>query len=813
MSKTFFLNAKELSIKGVDKEENITIEGYANTTETDRTGDIIDASAWEKGVTNYRKNPVLLYQHDHSKPIGKVTSISIDSKGLQIQAVISKAAEDLYKVISLVKDGVLKSFSVGFLVKEAKYDRALDATRILGVDLLEISVVSVPANQSSLFSIRKSFDKPEEFDQFLKEIKAEIVEPIKVEEELTLLNVEVGSYIKLNSITERFKVIKKPTSQSTVLKLQEVDINNNLMSSILDIDISKNPQIINEWDRKSGWDLIVVYDDIVSLNDEIRQTIKTVYNSKIKTDLTKIGELHNTENCVGNQQLLNKLYNLTVINQDNWSDSHYLAAKQLLKRIDLLEKLPANGDRDLQLALFGISIPSKEIIKMAEQQVEEVEVIVPEKKTSVVTVSAPQVQKLVEETGKKMVEMATEETKVDPSAAKIKEMADAIEELKGQIKTNREQVTAFNNAKLHFTEQNNKQSQFNTRDMANAVLLASAMGRRVEDTKYGAKIKAVVTGDANLMEAFSTDVYTEMQQQLVVAPMFKRIQVQQKTFRVPVADEDIVDMVAQFPSGTFTDSSTSTSTLAISAQNTISSVAFTPHKFMVKTHLAKDEEEDTVLPLVEFLRQSATRRLARSIDKAILRGDGTLSSFSSSNTLTAGGDYTSVIKGIVPLANAVSALVVTTGATGTKFNPAHIASARLAMGRYGLTLGENLVLMTTIEGYNNLVTNTDFQTVDKFGSQATYLTGSVGAVYGIPVVITEFLDVVGGATRSLAALVYKPMFMIAERRAMELESEYLPAQQVTAMYLSTRIDFHALTTVGSAALSSRYSGAASIKTT
>ena len=45
---------------------------------------------------------------------------------------------------------------------------------------------------------------------------------------------------------------------------------------------------------------------------------------------------------------------------------------------------------------------------------------------------------------------------------------------------------------------------------------------------------------------------------------------------------------------------------------------------------------------------------------------------------------------------------------------------------------------------------------------------------------------------------------------MEIESEYLPQQQVTAMYLSTRMDFKALTTVSDAALSAKYSYASLI---
>jgi hypothetical protein len=75
------------------------------------------------------------------------------------------------------------------------------------------------------------------------------------------------------------------------------------------------------------------------------------------------------------------------------------------------------------------------------------------------------------------------------------------------------------------------------------------------------------------------------------------------------------------------------------------------------------------------------------------------------------------------------------------------------------------------------------------------------------------LDVVGGSSRHIGVLVYKPGFMIAERRAIEIESEYEPRQQVTAMYMSTRFDFKALTTNSSAALdSSKYSYACTVIT-
>jgi hypothetical protein len=74
------------------------------------------------------------------------------------------------------------------------------------------------------------------------------------------------------------------------------------------------------------------------------------------------------------------------------------------------------------------------------------------------------------------------------------------------------------------------------------------------------------------------------------------------------------------------------------------------------------------------------------------------------------------------------------------------------------------------------------------------------------------MDTAGAADSNLGVMIYKPGFIIGERRGMELESEYLPQQQVTAMYLSTRIDFKALTTVSAAALSARYSYAGLVTT-
>lgn len=145
------------------KIASITIEGYASTNDADRQGDIVPASVWEKGISNYLKNPVILAYHDHSEPVGRMVDHRIDGKGLWVKARISAAASEVF---DLVKDGVLTAFSIGFRIVDAEYNSAAELFVVKELELHEISVVSVPANQNTLFSLSKAFDTAEEFKSF-----------------------------------------------------------------------------------------------------------------------------------------------------------------------------------------------------------------------------------------------------------------------------------------------------------------------------------------------------------------------------------------------------------------------------------------------------------------------------------------------------------------------------------------------------------------------------------------------------------------------------------------------------------------------
>lgn len=147
-----------------DQDGPIQISGYASTVDVDRHGDVVPSSVWERGLENYLKNPVILAYHDHTQPVGRMTEHKIDERGLWVKAKISKAAEKVYQ---LVKDEVLTAFSIGFRIKDAEYNTAAEVFVVKELELHEISLVSIPANQNTLFNLSKSFTNDSEYREYL----------------------------------------------------------------------------------------------------------------------------------------------------------------------------------------------------------------------------------------------------------------------------------------------------------------------------------------------------------------------------------------------------------------------------------------------------------------------------------------------------------------------------------------------------------------------------------------------------------------------------------------------------------------------
>ena len=131
--------------------QNVVFKGYASTNEDvtkgDRIGDYLRRGAFRKTIKEFKKNPVMLIDHENSvKNIaGSYANMREDEKGLFVEGRISNAP-DLATVRTLIAEGHLKTLSIGGMFY---YED--DGKGINQVDLMEVSLVAIPMNPDARF--------------------------------------------------------------------------------------------------------------------------------------------------------------------------------------------------------------------------------------------------------------------------------------------------------------------------------------------------------------------------------------------------------------------------------------------------------------------------------------------------------------------------------------------------------------------------------------------------------------------------------------------------------------------------------------
>jgi HK97 family phage prohead protease len=190
MKNQFFqMTFKEVEVKA----GKVKIKGLASTPQVDRYNDIVKPEAFMNAMATYMLNPIVLLQHDSCKPIGKVTSHQITADGLEVEAEISN---DIDNCMKLITDKILRGFSIGFMVKKWEFqagntaDTLSEIRVITELDLVEISVVSTPANPGSIFTLAKSVREyflTQKSDEATttEGIKEEIIESVQPESQKT----------------------------------------------------------------------------------------------------------------------------------------------------------------------------------------------------------------------------------------------------------------------------------------------------------------------------------------------------------------------------------------------------------------------------------------------------------------------------------------------------------------------------------------------------------------------------------------------------------------------------------------------------
>lgn len=148
----------KIYLKGIaQKADNGKYRVLASTSAVDRQGDSVDQMGWD--LKNFLSNPVILWAHNYSElPVAKATDIKITDAGLECEFEFASAEGNpkAQQVKTLFEEGFLNAVSVGFIPKERK------GNSITKSELLEISIVPVPANQEALrLAMSKGLDVSE----------------------------------------------------------------------------------------------------------------------------------------------------------------------------------------------------------------------------------------------------------------------------------------------------------------------------------------------------------------------------------------------------------------------------------------------------------------------------------------------------------------------------------------------------------------------------------------------------------------------------------------------------------------------------
>jgi len=145
-------------------------EGYGSVFgATDRDGDIVQKGAFAGSLLE--RMPALLWQHKQAEPIGRFDEVREDARGLFVRgrlALTGKGAE----AYELLKMGAVNGLSIGFVTREASRDEENGLRTISRADLMEISLVTFPANDLARVQSVKSSQTPgtpKDFERFLRE--------------------------------------------------------------------------------------------------------------------------------------------------------------------------------------------------------------------------------------------------------------------------------------------------------------------------------------------------------------------------------------------------------------------------------------------------------------------------------------------------------------------------------------------------------------------------------------------------------------------------------------------------------------------
>lgn len=150
-TKDFALQIKELGDDG-------SISGYGSIFgNLDSYGEIVEPGAFTASLKAHAKSksmPLMLWQHDSHEPIGVWDEMVEDDKGLRCDGRLLLDLQKGKDAWVRLKAGAMRGLSIGYRVLASEPEG--NNLRLKKLDLMEVSIVSFPANDRALVQTVKS---------------------------------------------------------------------------------------------------------------------------------------------------------------------------------------------------------------------------------------------------------------------------------------------------------------------------------------------------------------------------------------------------------------------------------------------------------------------------------------------------------------------------------------------------------------------------------------------------------------------------------------------------------------------------------
>lgn len=211
----------------IEKADDGSFTAIASTNSVDRHGEVVDNNGWD--LKAFKKNPVILWAHDHSEPaIGTAKKVWVDGTGkkakLMIQPILHDLTDKAKAIKALVDQGIIKTLSVGFRPLESP-----DGITFTQNELLEVSMVNVPANADAMMMAYKSLKKEGIEDAVIKEIGVQT----------ELIDKMVGMEDRINNLETMVKVQPHQSKKRTEERLAMLKVIAKTSDKLLEADKKK----------------------------------------------------------------------------------------------------------------------------------------------------------------------------------------------------------------------------------------------------------------------------------------------------------------------------------------------------------------------------------------------------------------------------------------------------------------------------------------------------------------------------------------------------------------------------------------------